>query len=310
MARLSRLVARVRRALPLRRRMTRVPGSIAPMKRRTLLLGLSALAVPAWAKSASAGALPRIAAVPGGVARIDLGPAAVAPRATVDGRRLLVLRDGAAWVALVGIGLEAKPGATVPVQVTDASGSRDVAVRVQPKQYATQQLKVAPKHVQLSPEDLARHEREREHLQQVLRHWSDETPSTLRLRTPTPGRRSSSFGLRRVFNGEARNPHSGMDIAAPTGTPIVAAAGGAVLDTGDYFFNGNTVIVDHGQGFLTLYCHLDEIGVAAGARLAVGEALGTVGATGRVTGPHLHFGVYLNATAVDPALFLPAAKAG
>jgi hypothetical protein len=102
---------------------------------------------------------------------------------------------------------------------------------VQPKQYALQQLKVAPKHVQLSPEDLARHEREREHLQAGCSTGRRPRRSTLRLQTPAPGRRSSSFGLRRVFNGEARNPHTGMDIAAPVGTPIVAAAAGAVIDS-------------------------------------------------------------------------------
>jgi len=310
MAELSRLAEAVHRALPLRRRMMASLGSIAPMKRRTFLLSLPGLAAPAWAQSIPGTALPRIAAVPGGVARVDLGPADAAPQATVDGRRALVVRVGSHWTALVGIGLQAKPGTTLAVLVTDAAGSRELAVRVQPKQYAMQQLKVAPKHVQLSTEDLARHEREREHLQTVLQHWSEAPPPTLRLLTPTAGRRSSSFGLRRVFNGEARNPHSGMDIAAPVGTPIVAAATGAVIDTGEYFFNGRTVIVDHGQGFLTLYCHLDGIGAAAGKRLAAGEPIGTVGATGRVTGPHLHFSVYLSATAVDPALFLPAVKSG
>jgi murein DD-endopeptidase MepM/ murein hydrolase activator NlpD len=300
----------IRHALPLRRRMKPGAGSIAAMDRRAFVLALSAAVAPAWSQSTRGSTLPRLAAVPGGVARVDLGRAADPPQAAVGARRVLVVRDGSAWIALVGLGLETAPGSLVPVRVTDADGTREVAVRVLPKQYATQRLAVAPKHVQLSPQDLARHEREREHLRQVLQHWSEAPPRTLRLRAPAAGRRSSSFGLRRVFNGEARKPHNGMDIAAPAGTRTAAAADGQVIDTGDYFFNGRTVIVDHGQGFLTLYCHLDDIGAATGARLAAGDAIGTVGATGRVTGPHLHFSVYLNAEAVDPAPFLPAASIG
>ena len=149
-----------------------------------------------------------------------------------------------------------------------------------------------------------RHEREREHLARVLATFTESMQPALAMVQPVPGRRSSSFGLRRYFNGQPRAPHNGMDISAPLGTPIVAASAGQVVDVGDYFFPGQMVILDHGLGALSLYAHLSEIDVRVQEAVAAGAPIGKVGATGRVTGPHLHFSVYLNATAVDPALFL------
>lgn len=279
------------------------------MQRRSAIALLATSAVWLPGLSRATPGLPTASAVPGGVAIVDLGAGAARPAASFGGRPVLVLAQGAAWVAVVGIGLAADPKQRQTLAVQDARGrTRQVAFTLQRKQYAEQRLSVPPKHVDLSPEDLARYERERVHLAEVLRHFSTaREPATLRLAVPTGGPRSSSFGLRRVFNGQARNPHSGMDIAAPTGTPVVCAAAGEVIDTGDYFFNGNTVIVDHGQGFLTLYCHLSAIDATAGTVLDAGAPIGKVGATGRATGAHLHFSVYLNTQAVDPALFLPAA---
>jgi len=244
--------------------------------------------------------------VPGGIARLALGPAPTRPQAFAAGVPVLVLGDARGWTAIVGIPLSATPG-PAKIVLRAADGEHTLAYDIRPKHYVEQRLTVSPRTVDLAPEDLARHERERAHQQQVMETFSEPFPraADLHLRVPVPGRRSSSFGLRRVFNGQARNPHSGMDIAAPTGTPVVAPLPGRVIDTGDYFFNGHTVWLDHGGGLLTMVCHLSSIAVQPGDVLRTGEPLGAVGATGRATGPHLHWGVMLNRAMVDPALFLP-----
>lgn len=242
---------------------------------------------------------------PGGVAVVALPPDLVPAEARLGDRRVMLRREDSVWFAVIGIPLDYEAGEAT-LSVTSESGERrDVPFHVGEAEYKTQHLTVPNRrHVEPSAEDLERIGRERKIIDRALTHWDESPPAALAFPAPVGGRRSSSFGLRRFFNGQPRKPHSGMDIAAATGTPINAPLAGRVLATGDFFFNGNTIIVDHGQGLITLYCHLDSIAVNSGQTIEPGHRLGNVGATGRVTGPHLHWGVYLNGTAVDPAIFV------
>ena len=238
---------------------------------------------------------------PGGIAVIDLGSAdAPAPAVRFGNRPVLVMRNGERWHAVLGVPLNAEPG-DLSIEVDGAEKTVAIASHT----YAEQRLTVKNQsHVTPDQAQLDRIGRERRILDAALNNFRDVRVTDMELLAPVEGRRSSSFGLRRFFNDQPRSPHKGMDIAAGTGTPIAAPLDGVVTATGDFFFNGNTVIIDHGQGFVTMYCHLSEIAVGDGQAVGTGETIGLVGATGRVTGPHLHFGTYLNGTAVDPAILL------
>ena len=245
--------------------------------------------------------------MPGGIAIVCVGRApGPAPQVTFEGQRVLVARIGDAWQAVVGLSLALKPGAHELTVTRDERTARTIPFRVGSREYDTQHVTLANRRqVEPEPEDLRRIAREQDVLVRAFSTFSEVESDGLTFDLPSAGPVSGGFGSRRFFNNEPRLPHSGLDIAAPEGTPINAPAAGRVLETGDFFFNGLTVLLDHGQGMITMYNHLSRIDVVKGLRVARGERIGAVGRTGRVTGPHLHWSVSLNNARVDPALFVP-----
>lgn len=222
-----------------------------------------------------------------------------------SGHDVPFVRDGDRWVAAVGVDLDSRPGDHA-VDVTFAyEDGRTRTVRepvmVRAEQYPTTELEVEERYVELAPEDQARAEREAAETSAIYDTFTPERYWSGGFEVPVRGAKDGrNFGHRRVFNGQPRSPHSGADLRATTGTPILAANRGRVVLAKELFFSGNAVYLDHGHGLYTTYLHLSRIDVAVGDLVEQGEQLGLAGATGRVTGPHLHWGVRLLDARVDP----------
>lgn len=248
-------------------------------------------------------ALPKESVVPGGVAIISIN-SLEKPEVFFYEQKVMVLGFPENWSAIVGLPLSLKAG-THELNVIGNENKANYQFEVSHKDYETQYLTIKNKRkVNPNEDDMARIVKEKELISAAKRHWSEKETVPVDFIKPTEGPYSSPFGLKRFFNKQPRKPHSGLDIAAPKGTPIVAPADGTVINTGNYFFNGNTVFLDHGQGLITMYCHMDSISIKEGTTVKTGDIIGNVGLTGRVTGAHLHWSVILNNTTVDPLLFL------
>lgn len=237
---------------------------------------------------------------PGGVLAVNVQPGSTA---SFNGTPILVSGD----LAVLGLGLKTRPGDYQLSITTPAGHGYEIEFKVEPKDYPEQHLTIKnDRKVNPYAQDLDRIRAESKAQREQYAQRSPARHDLVPFIQPTQGVVSSPFGRRRVLNGQPRNPHSGLDIAAPTGAAIVAPAPGIVTMTGDLFFNGNAVFVDHGAGLITMTCHMSEILVKEGQTVARGELLGKVGATGRVTGPHLHWNVSLNGVRVDPVMAMAA----
>jgi murein DD-endopeptidase MepM/ murein hydrolase activator NlpD len=225
--------------------------------------------------------------------------------------------DGKTWRGLVGVDVESRPGAYVLLVRAIRDGRPELAathqLRVAPRRFPTRRLNVATRYASPPATALERIRQESERLGEIFQsvtphRWSG--PFLL----PVGDDPTSNFGARSIFNGQSRNPHAGIDFRSREGTPVRAPNAGLIVLAENLFFTGNTVVVDHGLGLYSLFAHLSRIDVARGAAVESGATLGLVGATGRVTGPHLHWAVRLNEARVDPlslvAAFATQAAAG
>ena len=266
----------------------------------TFFLSLFSAGSIATAQISSSDELPIAHLVPGGVAVVSAGYGLQPPKVTFDGQPVMVIRPDQQmpWQAIVGIPLK-QPVGNASIQIDN----KTVTFAVRDKAYPEQHLTVQKKHVNPDQKQLDRIYGEFAEMGRVYKSFTPAQPWHP-MAWPAKGPLSSAFGLKRFFNGEQRNPHSGLDIAAPRGTPILAPADGKVVLTGDFFFNGNSVFIDHGQGLISMFCHMDAIEVKEGETINAGDRLGVVGSTGRATGPHLHWTVSLNNARINPMLMM------
>lgn len=261
------------------------------------LAGLTRAATPPF---------PQDDAVPGGVALVELPVSGShAPSVKLGGRRIMTVSHEGHWYAIVGISLDTAPGNLTLDMLLPTGAQQKIPFSVAPKHYPEQDLTIKnPEMVNPTPAELKRIDKEARHLDKVMSGWRKTRWPGIAFIWPAKGPETSGFGLKRVLNGEARSPHSGVDIGAPTGTPVAAPADAVVADVGHYYFCGKTLTLDLGEGLYSVYCHLSKIKVRPGQKVKQGEIVGKIGATGRTTGPNLHWTVRLNGAAVDPGVFL------
>ncbi len=276
---------------------------------------------------ASVGAVTSFPAKQGEVIVVPLKEVAVSPgkesatfvTGTLLGKPVACLKAKRGWVALVGVDFD-QPTGTYPMEVDRGKGAerRTYPIAVLAAKFGVQTLTLPDKQVDLDPATLQRVQVEKERFTAlwdapvlVNADANDAGPRwTEAFIAPISGRPGGTFGQRRIINGQPRNSHTGEDIAAPSGTPVAASNAGVVALVGDFFFNGHSVVIDHGAGLFTMYFHLLDVAVQPGATVARGDVIGRVGQSGRATGPHLHWGARLNGARVDPfsLLHLPTLK--
>ena len=258
--------------------------------------------------SAPVFAFPRNDLKPGGIAILPVGSInQPKPHVFYNKNPVAIIKGKTNWLAITGISLDSKIGSHhVSIQDSDKGKSvRKSSFKVHPHKYRTQRLTIRNKNkVNPNKKSMKRILREMKLKKRLIKTFTQTTPQ-LSFIKPVSGRDSGRFGARRIFNKQKRNPHSGMDIASPSGRSIKATSSATVLYVGNLFFTGKVIYLDHGNGLISLYAHLSKILVKKGQKIQKGHIIGKVGKTGRVTGPHLHWSVYLNGNAVDPALFLP-----
>lgn len=269
-----------------------------------------ALAICTAFASNATNMIPKESRVPGGVAIINLklpctNNNAVLPTVYYLGHRTLVFPDADNnWNTIIGIPLNAKVGVNT-IEVTFKNKKTHRTFIVKQKKYPEERITLTnSRKANPLQEDLLVIEKQYLEIINTYATWSYGEIISAQLMLPVKGRKSSPFGFKRIMNNVAKDPHSGLDIAAPIGTEVKCPLSGKVINVGNFFYNGNTVFLDHGQGFITSYCHLNNIAVKKGQQLQEGDIIGEVGKTGRVTGPHLHWSVSLNNVRVDPQLFL------
>ena len=261
----------------------------------TLLFSLSALAVYAEAD------LPHHA-IPGGIVSITLDQSgATAPAVLFQNKSAMTIQNAQGeWIAVIGVPLDQSS----PIEL--AVNDKKISLPINDFPYEEQHIEIKEtRKVNPQKNDMTRINKEYGQMTPVYKSFNDGLANNWNsMLKPVDGPYSSAFGLKRFFNGQARKPHSGIDIAAPEGAPIKAPADGTIALTGDFFFNGNSVFIDHGQGLISMMCHLSRIDVKEGDVIKQGDLIGAVGKTGRATGPHLHWTVSLNNARVNPKLLL------